>query len=833
MFNFKLKKAAIYRAVLLRKIPPFLLSGFFRDIFLLVSFASLSLFIFRDRVGLEYEYFLETSIVLFAISLIFFEAGAFFAKYLSVPPLFMTLQEALKKEDVNIAEFLDFPAACAVSKAYSMGGVDSYLVLYFIIKDSDLDFVLTRALIDKREVLRDLSETFKKRGKISDRSFSPCFKKTMEGALRIAAKRGKERITKGDILASLCENNNYMREVLYRVNMKTTDIIDTVSWQEEILKEEESFSRKSLAKKGSLAREWTCGYTVLLDNFSVDLTESLRDAGFPKTVGHKKEVESVERVLSRKETNSVVLTGEPGTGRKSIIYELARKSFFGECLPEVNYMRIVKLDITSVIASSEGVEETEMVINNIFSEATNAGNVILVIEEMHNFVAGEKKPGAVNISALLEPYLHHPSFRLIGVTSFLGFRKQVEDNPSLLSLMEKVEVSEISKKETLRLLEMMIPYLERKYKKFISFGALKKIINLSDRYMPNDPFPEKAMDILEEAAVHVSQKKESFLLPHHVADIISEKTEIPVGEIDKEEKETLLHLEELMHERIVNQDMAVKEVSSSLRRSRTGVTTRKGLMGSFLFLGPTGVGKTETAKAIADIYFKSQKRMIRIDMSEFQEISDVSRLIGSERQEGVLSSKVRENPFSLILLDEIEKSHPDILNIFLQILDEGHLTDGAGRKVDFKSTMIIATSNAGYQIIIDSMEKGEDWGELKKKILGRLFQESVFRPEFVNRFDGVVLFEPLSKEHLVSISGMQLERVAEDLKEKDIEFIISEDLKRSIVEMSYDPLFGAREMQRIVQDKVGNTISSAILREEIKRGDRFTINMDDFSIIKH
>jgi ATP-dependent Clp protease ATP-binding subunit ClpA len=244
------------------------------------------------------------------------------------------------------------------------------------------------------------------------------------------------------------------------------------------------------------------------------------------------------------------------------------------------------------------------------------------------------------------------------------------------------------------------------------------------------------------------------------------------------------------------------------------------------------VGKTEMARAIADIYFGSEKKVNRIDMSEFQSISDVSRLIGSSSSEGILTSGVREDPFSLVLLDEIEKAHPDILNLFLQVLDEGHITDGMGRKVDFQNAMLIATSNAGYQIILESVEKNEKWEDVKKKILKTLFNQGTFRPEFVNRFDEVILFKPLSKDDLVSIAGFQLEKLVKNLENKEINFIVSEELKRKIVELSYDPVFGAREMQRAIQNNIGDVLASAILRDELQKGDSFSINEDDFSIIK-
>ena len=283
-----------------------------------------------------------------------------------------------------------------------------------------------------------------------------------------------------------------------------------------------------------------------------------------------------------------------------------------------------------------------------------------------------------------------------------------------------------------------------------------------------------------------------MLLSKHVAKIVTEKTQIPVGEIEVKEKEILLNLENLIHQEIINQEEAVKEISSALRRARAKFRFRKGPMGCFLFLGPTGVGKTETSKAMTEIYFGSENRMIRLDMSEFQAISDIPRLIGALGQEGLLTTRVRENPFSLILLDEVEKAHPNILNLFLQVLDEGHLTDGQGRKVDFKNSIIIATSNAGYQIILEAIKQKRNGQGLKEKLLDYLFDQAIFRPEFINRFDAVVVFSPLTKENSLDIAELLLQKLKKNLTEKEIDFIITQPLKEKIVELGFSPVFGAQ-----------------------------------------
>jgi ATP-dependent Clp protease ATP-binding subunit ClpA len=321
-------------------------------------------------------------------------------------------------------------------------------------------------------------------------------------------------------------------------------------------------------------------------------------------------------------------------------------------------------------------------------------------------------------------------------------------------------------------------------------------------------------------------------LPEHVAKVVRDKTKIPVGEIEIKERTILLNLEKSIHQRIIDQEEAVKEVSTALRRARAEVTVRKGPMGVFLFLGPTGVGKTETAKALAEIYFGAEERMIRLDMSEFQNVADIPRFIGAPGQEGLLTTPVRENPFSLILLDELEKAHPNILNLFLQVFDEGHLTDGSNRKVDFKNAVIIATSNAGYQVILQALKQNMEWSKVKEIILDYLFAEGLFRPEFINRFDAVVIFKPLSKENLLDIAELLLQKLRKTLKEKAIDFVITKELEEKIVELGYDPKFGAREMRRVIQDKVENVLAKAILSGELTRGSKAQIDPETFQLNK-
>ncbi len=469
----------------------------------------------------------------------------------------------------------------------------------------------------------------------------------------------------------------------------------------------------------------------------------------------------------------------------------------------------------------------ENILAQCFEEVIHARNVILIINDFHDFLGGKQKAGIVDISGIIGNYLASPNFKTICLTSYKGLHQYIENKPSILGQFQKIEVEEMSREETLKVIETKVFQLEAENEKFIPFTSLKEVIDVCEKYSFNLPFPQKAINLLEEASV---SKSGTVILPEDIDKIFSEKTSIPVGKMHTKEKETLLNMEEILHQRIIGQKEAIKEISSALRRARSGIKTKKGPMGSFLFLGPTGVGKTETAKALAETYFGSEEKIIRIDMSEFQNIEDLWRLIGSNEQEGVLTTKVRENPFSLVLLDEIEKSHPNILNIFLQILDEGYVNDHTGRKVSFINTIVIATSNAGYEIILKAIEDNREMTELKKELLSKIFSEGTFRPEFINRFDGVIVFKSLNKEELKSIARLQLNKINKKLSKNKIKLVITDELEDKIVELSYNPTFGAREINRTIQDKIENALAREMLESSIPNGSSIIIDSKNFKV---
>ncbi|PIR72035.1 MAG: hypothetical protein COU42_02790 [Candidatus Nealsonbacteria bacterium CG10_big_fil_rev_8_21_14_0_10_36_24] len=810
---FDLKKARIYQAV--KWEPFFKLAAFFKKpsfvLFIVVSLVFLYGFVPSNFSKETNKTLLGLSLISLVLFFGFCLKESFFEQKLKKPKI--------NPDEENLAEFLSFEVAKAASSKH---------LFYSLLKDNPkLNFIFSRLLLDFKEVKKEI--------KNSPSLNSASFPEVIFESLKIAQKKNHLRIELGDALSALAKTDLTFRRILVANNLKAEDIENLTLWLESIeekIKQRKRFwEYENLAKRGTLAKNWTAGYTITLDKYSFDLTDSIRKKDL-EFIGHQEAMGLMERTLALGEINNVLLMGESGSGRRSMIYALVQKSILGKSLPELNYKRVVELDMSALLAKLESSEEVESVLDRIFQEVLSAGNIILLIDEFHNYIGQGARPGVIDISGIISPYLRLSQFQIIAITTYEGLHRYIEKNSSILSLFEKVEVSGISKEETLTLLEYLTFVLEKKHKVFISYPALSQIISLTGRYFPSFPFPEKAIDVLDAAAVYVaSLKKEKVVLPKHIARIVTEKTEIPVGELAAKEREALLNLEDLIHQRIINQEEAVREVSTALRRARSDITIRKGPMGCFLFLGPTGVGKTETSKALAENYFGSEDKMIRLDMSEFQDIKDIPRLIGSEKETGLLTSSVRESPFSLILLDEIEKAHPNILNLFLQVLDEGHLTDGFGRKINFKNTIIIATSNAGYQVILEALKKKTDWLKVKQQLLDELFEKAIFRPEFINRFDAMVVFQPLSKENLLEIAELMLSGIKKNLEEKGIEFVITKELKEKIVELGYNPTFGAREMRRVIQDKVENVLAEALLSGEVKRGQRIGIDPTEFKLI--
>jgi len=847
MFNFDIKKSNVYRLDGIRKFIFFRFSGLFAILFFYFFVISLIAIIFVF-LGLVSEILVAKALsISFALCLFFWESYLFLEFKIKKSELNVKISDVvINPDDYNSAEFLSLDAldvvkgAIRFSKRRRISEINSTALLYSGLRISkEIKLIIYRLGLDSVKLQEDCKNYLEKnqRQKILTDSFSDDFQKVVKEAMVVSNERKHETIGVKEILVALARHDKFFKDTLINSDLRQEDIENITLWLDSVENvfelTKKSWTSENLARYGSLGKDWASGYTVTLNRFSIDWRDIVSKWRYREIIGHQKEIDAVQTVLGRSSLTNVLIVGDSGTGRKSIIEAIAHKCYLGTSLPELDNKRVVELDMVSLLSEIQDSEKLEFILSQIFEEALAAGNVILVIENLHNFVGeGAQKPGSIDISGILSKYLPLPNFMFVGITDYVGLHNRIEDNSSFLSFFRKIEITEISELETTKILQNIALELEQKHKILIAYPSIREIVNLASRYFPSTPFPKKAIDILDESVVYLRSINGKVLLPHHVAKIISDKTEIPVGKMEFKEKEVLLNLESLIHQRIVNQQEAVKEISIAIRRARAGIASKKRPMGTFLFLGPTGVGKTETSKALSQIYFGSEEKMIRIDMSEFQAISDIPRLVGAVSPveiQGLLTTAVRESPFSLILLDEIEKAHPNILNLFLQVFDEGHITDGQGRKIVFTNTIIICTSNAGAEYIFKLVEKGEKIE--RDKLLNSLFEKKLFKPEFINRFDSAVIFKPLTKENLLDIAGLMLGSLKKNLQEKEIEFIITEPLLEKIVELSYKPAFGAREMRRVIQDNVENSVAQALLSDKVVKGDKIEIDSENFEVI--
>lgn len=829
MLNFRDSK--ISEAIFVERILPSGFLKFLKRLFFFLFVLFLIFYFFWSPFSITKEKILGISFMFFSLSGILLVFSGFINQKLEKPEI---------EESENLADFFDSRAAKIVIKVLSFKkysfGLSLFLMLLGI---ADLKFTFSRFLFSQEKIYKMAEDLWKQEGIDAEDSTKEA-EEIAEEALKIASLQDEDKISVFHLLSALITRSSFVGKIIADMGVSKGDVLETILWQERLLKtkgEKKKFwTRENLLRKRGIARDWVAGYTPFLDLYSSDTTDIVKSSSSPEIVLHGKEISQLEDALVKSGDNCAVLVGEPGVGRKTMVTNLANKILEEKSYTSLNFNRIVEMDMASLFSASESREELEINLQRVFDEATNAGNVILVIRELHNYIGSyqdEQQVAKMDISGILSEYIALPTFRLIGITTPEGFNKSLDQARETISRLVKIEVPSANTKESLLVLEESVLQQEKRSGLLITFPSMKEIINIADRYIGDIPFPKKAVDLLDEVVINKIRRgtgEAGIILADEVADFISEKIEIPVGEVGEKEKEVLLNLEELVHEHLIDQEEAVSEIANALRRARADVDTKQRTLGNFLFLGPTGVGKTETAKSLARVYFDNEKRMIRLDMSEYQDTDSISRLIGTKEQSGYFTTMVREDPFSLILLDEIEKADKSILNLFLQVLDEGHLTDSMGRMVDFKNTIIIATSNAGADLIRDAINEGRNLQEYKEEFIDKILKMGIFRPEFLNRFDAVVLFKTLSKEDLKKIAEIVLGGIKEGLLQKEIEFIITSELAERIAELGFNPEFGAREMRRIVEEKVENNIAKAVLAGKIKAGDKIKVDFQTFEV---
>ena len=725
--------------------------------------------------------------------------------------------------------------------------------------------------------------------------YTPRSRRILELAGREALRFNAQAIgTEHLLIAMLRENDCVAVRLLTTLGVNIqklyADILSAMGYDTSSAKTE--FGAKSGRHKGK-------SKTQTLDQYSRDLTALAREGRLDPVVGRNDEITRVVQILSRRTKNNPCLIGEPGVGKTAIAEGLARRIVEGNIPDTIRDKRLVTLDLSGIVAGSKYRGEFEERIKKIISEVREDGNVLLFIDEIHTIIGAGGAEGAIDASNILKPSLARGEIQIIGATTIEEYRKYIEKDAALERRFQPVVVDEPSEPETVEILKGLRPAYEEHHHVRITDEALSAAVKMSARYINDRFLPDKAIDLIDEAASKVrlssytatpeinevekkidqleedketaireeayeragaikkeqnelrqqlitlnhqweSAKKDMELVvgENEIADIVSVWTKIPVKQLTEGESERLKNLEKLLHQRVIGQDEAVAAVAKAIRRGRIGLKDPKRPIGSFLFLGPTGVGKTELSKALAEAMFGKEDALIRVDMSEYMEKHSVSKLIGSPpgyvgyEEGGQLSEKIRRNPYSVLLFDEVEKAHPDIFNILLQVLDDGHITDAQGRKIDFKNTVIIMTSNAGASNIISPKKLGfmaadnaqEDYRRMKDGVMDEVKQ--IFKPEFLNRIDDIIVFHPLSKEDIRQIVNIMINEISSRTKEQlGITLEPSRAVLDHLAENGFDPNFGARPLRRAIQNEVEDALAESILDHKVQSGDTVHLAM--------
>jgi ATP-dependent Clp protease ATP-binding subunit ClpC len=697
-----------------------------------------------------------------------------------------------------------------VSTIIKRSGGNPYTLLINLLKSKEGQFVILRLGLEPKEVFARLLPYAKK-----STSSSPLL-----DALNM------KNLSLADLFEMLAISYLPFKNILEEKNLKSEDVLNAALWYEKkqnLVKPPLFMDLAQIKSLPGIGVEWAYGYTVEFDKYAKDLTKNY--SIFPLLLGREKEIKEIERILSKTQNNNVIIVGESGTARHALVETLAHRIFSGFCPPLLSHKRILSLDMPAVLSVAPTLLEVKGIMEKLLAEASFAGNIITFIDELDKYCSSQ--PGRTDTADVIAKFAVS-SVGFIGITTPENYHKYLATNPVLAPLFEKVEVNEPDRETVITELELtIVPVLEQKYSLTITYPAISKTLENAERYISNKPYPAKAIDLLDESCLFAKTIEANALLPIHIDRFLSQKLEISLGEIGKSEKEKLSRLEEKIHQRVVNQEKAISVISSALRRRRLAVSSSKKPIGSFLFLGPTGVGKTETAKALCQIYFGGEKKMIRFDMSQYQKEEGLERLIGSVRTgtPGELTSKLKDNPFSLLLFDEFEKSVPEVYNLFLTLFDEGYIVDSNGKRIDARNTIIIATSNAGAEFIRENINMGVKDEQLQKILVEYVLNQGIFSPELINRFDAVVVFSPLSEGHLREVAKLQLLTLNKRLADKKVSVAITPELIKKLAIVGHDRQFGGRALSRVIAEKIEDVIAQKLLAGTAKKGEAIKIDL--------
>lgn len=781
---------------------------------------------------------------------------------------------------------------------YGTGYIGSEHLLLGLLMEPDgaAGMNLREAGVEAEKLLELIDKLIVPEGNLKDAGeYTPRTTQILENSLREAEalrmeKAGTEHILIAMIKDSECVATRLLHTLGVNIQKLYLSILDSMGIEEEMYKELVQNARNMRSVQGESA-------TPVLDQYSRDLTQMAADGMLDPVIGREAEIERILQILSRRTKNNPCLIGEPGVGKTAVVEGLAQR-IVTEAVPEqMRGKRVVSLDMASMVAGSKYRGEFEERIKSVLAEASESREVLLFIDELHTIIGAGGAEGAMDASNIMKPALSRGEIQVIGATTIEEYRKHIEKDPALERRFQPVTVEEPAEGEAIEILRGLRPNYEKYHRVSISDEALRAAVELSKRYISDRFLPDKAIDLMDEAAsrkqlkgyqvpenleklqkeiADLAEAKENAIKEgdfekagaiqrgqeeqekklqrqranlrkknaskglmvgeEDVAEVVSGWTKIPVQRLAEKESLRLLKLEKTLHKRVIGQEEAVAAVAKAVKRGRVGLKDPNRPIGSFLFLGPTGVGKTELSKALAEAVFGSEQAMIRVDMSEYMEKHSVSKLVGSPPgyvgygEGGQLSEKVRRNPYSVILFDEIEKAHPDVFNILLQVLDDGHITDSQGRKVDFKNTILIMTSNAGAQSIVAPKKLGfgsvddekHDYEVMKSRVMEEV--RRLFRPEFLNRIDETIVFHSLNKEHIRSIVNLLLNVFVKRCKEQmDITMKVQNTAKILIEEAGFDPKYGARPLKRAIQSKMEDALAEEILEGKIKRGDTVSV----------
>lgn len=621
----------------------------------------------------------------------------------------------------------------------------------------------------------------------------------------------------------------------YKIDRETfigaLEWVDDVEWQIRVASQ--WWAKSNLARIQGLGRNWSFGKVYLLEKYG----HTIMDEQIYQDLGDRwrmfeKDAQRIESILVKKRDSNVVLVAPTISIGLQIVSTLGKMILHGSVLFEIEDKRIFVLDTVALIESVKDPVDLEKQFRDILSQADNAGNVILVIPNLPVFQERANEIG-VDITNLLIDYLRSSRMQIVAIADNQAFHQVVEPNIGIMQYFEKVLIEDVNFDSATKILLSEANRIEANQDVFFTYQAIRAIASGAERYFVGMTYSDKILDLIDEIVVRVKSDKRKVITDEDSHFVISKKTGVPQGEISEDEKSKLKNLEEILHRRVIGQNQAIDSIADSMRRSRSGISDPKKPMGSFLFIGPTGVGKTETVKALNEIFFKSENKIIRLDMSEYNGQDAIEKLIGSytDGTTGVLSGRIRDQQYGVLLLDEFEKTTDKVKDLFLQILDEGQFTDSKSNKINCRNLIIVATSNAGSETIYQATLAGKDLAQMKDQIINQIIDENIFKPELLNRFDGVILFHALTHAHLQKIADLMLNKLNSRIAQNGLKIKITDELINYLVKIGSDPKFGAREMNRKIKDQIESLIADKIISNEIKNGDTLIFKLNNSGLL--